>query len=189
VTRSLRVATRNEHKLRELGRLLTGFQLVPPSENFRSPPEDGETYRENALIKARALYQATGNPGIADDSGIEAQALGGRPGVFSARYAGSGATDEANLKKFCDEVPADSDLRYVCVIAYVDGETTEFFTGVCNGKMAAEPRGNNGFGYDPIFTVIDDPQRRTMAQLSDREKDKFSHRGHAVAELRKWLDA
>ena len=152
----------------------------------RSPPEDGETYADNALIKARAAAAAAGRAAIADDSGIEAEALGGAPGVHTARYAGPDATDEENLARFCAEVPAGSALRYVCVIAHVtpDGAET-LFEGTCAGTMAAERAGDGGFGYDPVF--VPEGETRTMAELSDGEKDAISHRGLAARALQAWL--
>src|SRR3954447_7792016 len=111
------LATRNSHKLREFQRLLPGTPLAPLPDQVELPPETGETFEENALIKARAAVEATGAPAIADDSGIEADALGGRPGVRSARYAGEHATDTENLDKLRAEVPRGSGLRYVCVVA------------------------------------------------------------------------
>src|SRR5881392_250701 len=123
-------ATRNEHKLRELAEILAGVELVPLPDGGELPPEDGETFAENALIKARAAHAATGDPALADDSGIEARALGGRPGVRSARYAGEGASDEENLEKLLREVGEQDDRRvaYVCAIALVteDGAETLF---------------------------------------------------------------
>jgi XTP/dITP diphosphohydrolase len=182
----LLLATRNAHKVREFARLLPGIELEPLPDGVETPPEDGDTYAANALIKARAAARATGRPAVADDSGIEADALGGRPGVHSARYAGAGATDEANLARLRTEAPPGSRLRYVCVIAHVapDGEE-HLFEGRCEGTMAVESRGVNGFGYDPVF--VPDGERRTMAELSDAEKDRISHRGNAARALRAWL--
>ena len=182
----LLVASRNSHKLRELGRLLPGIELDPLPDGLPTPPEDGDTYAANALIKARAAVAATGRAAIADDSGIEAEALGGRPGVRSARYAGSDASDGENLAKLRREVPPGSRLQYVCVIAHVgaDGAETLFY-GRCAGAMAAEGSGTRGFGYDPVF--VPDGERRTMAELSDAEKDRISHRGRAVREAAAWL--
>jgi len=150
------------------------------------PPEHGETFAENALPKAREVAAVTGLPAIGDDSGIEADALGGAPGVRSARYAGTEAIDQDNLQKFLAEVPPDSGLRYVCALAYVDpmNGVEQLFEGECRGRMAAAPRGCGGFGYDPVF-VIDDG--RTMAELSDKEKDAISHRGNAARRLAGWL--
>jgi XTP/dITP diphosphohydrolase len=182
----LLLATRNAHKLRELARLLGGLELAPLPAGVDLPPETGETYAGNALIKARAAARATGRAAIADDSGIEAEALGWAPGVRTARYAGPDATDEENLARFCAEVPAGSRLRYVCVIAHVDpgGEET-LFVGACEGTMAAERAGAGGFGYDPVF--VPDGRSRTMAELSEQEKDAISHRGHAARALADWL--
>ncbi len=152
------------------------------------PPEDGETFAENALGKARAAAAATGHPAIADDSGIEAAALGGAPGVRSARYAGEPAGDEANLAKLLREAPPGSPLRYVCALAYVEPGTgrEEVFTGECRGYLAEVPRGRGGFGYDPAFLPEVD-RAHTMAELSDEEKDAISHRGAAVRAFLAWL--
>ncbi len=154
------------------------------------PPEDGATFTENALPKARTAASATGRAAIADDSGIEAAALGGRPGVRSARYAGPSATDEENLTKLLHEVPAGSPLRYICALVYVDPETgdEQVFVGSCGGRRAAEARGGGGFGYDPAFLPDDDRSERTMAELTDAEKDRISHRGDAVSKLLAWLE-
>src|SRR5581483_9011773 len=124
VPASLVLATRNPHKLREFGRLLApaSIELVPLPDTVKLPPEVGDTFETNALPKARAAAAATGRPVIADDSGIEAEALDGRPGVRSARYAGEHASDEENLAKLMQEAPPGSGLRYVCALAYVDPE-------------------------------------------------------------------
>jgi XTP/dITP diphosphohydrolase len=182
----LLLATRNAHKVREFARLLGDVALDPLPDEVETPEETGETYAENALIKARAAAAATGRAAIADDSGIEAAALGGWPGVRSARYAGTDASDGENLALLRREVRAGSALRYVCVIAHVapDGEET-LFEGVCAGTMAAEGAGTRGFGYDPVF--VPDGERRTMAELTDAEKDAISHRGRAARALREWL--
>jgi XTP/dITP diphosphohydrolase len=154
------------------------------------PPEDGETFAENALDKARAAAAATGRASIADDSGIAAAALGGAPGVRSARYAGEHATDQQNLEKLLRETPAGSPLEYVCVIAYVDPASgaEQVFEGRCSGRLAEEPRGQGGFGYDPAFLADACPSGLTMAQLSDEQKDAISHRGRAARALQAWLD-
>jgi XTP/dITP diphosphohydrolase len=193
----LLLATHNEHKRREFERLLpdsaTGARLtlqsLPGSVDL--PPEDGETFAENALGKARAAATATGRPSIADDSGIAAAALGGAPGVRSARYAGEQATDGQNLEKLLREAPAGSALEYVCAIAYVDPsrDLERVFEGRCAGRVAAEPRGHRGFGYDPAFVPEDVPGEQTMAQLSDEQKDTISHRGRAARALFQWLAA
>ncbi len=186
----LLLATRNQHKLREVRRLLepAGIAVEGLPEDVILPPEDGETFADNALPKARAAAAATGRPAIADDSGIEAEALGGRPGVRSARYAGERATDEENLLKLLHEAPAGSGLRYVCALAYVDPERDEerLFFGECRGRLAAERRGERGFGYDPAF-IPDGEGERTMAELSDADKDAISHRGNAVRAFARWF--
>jgi XTP/dITP diphosphohydrolase len=190
-SRPLLLATRNQHKVREIGRLLApdGLLVEPMPDDVALPPEVGETFAENALPKARTAASATGRPSIADDSGIEAQALGGIPGVFSARYAGPDATDEENLAKLMREAPAGSALRYVCVVAYVDPEARDerLFVGECTGRLADAARGSGGFGYDPAFLPDEYPNGRTMAELTDDEKDAISHRGRAVRALATWL--
>jgi XTP/dITP diphosphohydrolase len=181
------LATRNEHKLRELSSLMAPYELDPLPEQVRLPPETGTTFADNALRKARAAASATGRPSVADDSGIEASALGGAPGVWSARYAGDGASDEANLGKLLHEVPEDGDRRvaYVCALAYVEpGGREEVVHGRCEGVLARAPRGSGGFGYDPAFVPDDYTDDRTMAELSPDEKDAISHRGRAARELR-----
>jgi XTP/dITP diphosphohydrolase len=185
----LLLATRNAHKLREFERLLDTVALDPLPDGVDTPPEDGDTYAANALIKARAAVAATGRAAIADDSGIEAEALGGAPGVRTARYAGERATDAENLAKLAAEAPAGSRLRYVCVIAHVDADGTErTFEGTTDGRVAGQPRGEGGFGYDPLFVPDDGlDDGRTMAELSDGEKDAISHRGRAARALADWL--
>ncbi len=182
------LATRNAHKLREFARLLPDSVLEPLPADVELPPETGETFAENALAKARAASAATGAPALADDSGIEADALGGAPGVYSARYAGPAATDAENRDRLRAEAPPGSGLRYVCVIAYVvPGEEPRLAEGSCEGRMAEAPRGEGGFGYDPLFVPADGDGRRTMAELSDAEKDRISHRGRAAREAAAWL--
>jgi XTP/dITP diphosphohydrolase len=185
---ALVLATRNEHKLRELREALPGIEIDPLPAEVELPPEEGETFAANALDKARAAHEATGRAAIADDSGIVAYGLGGRPGVRSARYAGEGATDEQNLAKLLREVGAGDDRRvaYVSAIALVgaDGEES-VFEGRCEGTLAREPRGSGGFGYDPAF-VPDDTgpeDERTMAELAPAEKHAISHRGRAARKL------
>jgi XTP/dITP diphosphohydrolase len=186
------VATRNDHKLRELQQILDGFELVPLPEDVELPPEEGETFAENALGKARAAREATGLPAIADDSGITASALGGRPGVRSARYAGEGATDEENLALLLDEMRGAADRRvaYVCALAYAGEDGEELVVeGRCEGELAERPRGSGGFGYDPAFVPLDTgpDDGRTMAELEPREKHAISHRGRAARALAREL--
>ncbi|MBB4662485.1 XTP/dITP diphosphohydrolase [Conexibacter arvalis] len=180
--------------MREFTRLTGGELAIDPlPDDVTLPPEDGTTFAENALGKARAAAAATGRTAIADDSGVEAAALGGRPGIYSARFAGPGATDEENLAKLLREAPAGSPLAYVCAIAYVDPElgVEQLFEGRCEGTLAAAPAGEGGFGYDPAFVPADElpggVAGRTMAQLSDAEKDAISHRGRALRALLDWL--
>jgi XTP/dITP diphosphohydrolase len=183
------LATRNEHKRSEFARLLPGFQVQSLPDSVELPPEDGLTFAENALGKARAAAAATGAVSIADDSGITAAALDGRPGVRSARYAGERATDAENLALLLREAPTGSALEYVCALAYVDpvAGVERPFEGRCAGTLAAEPRGERGFGYDPAFLPDDLAGDRTMAELSDSEKDEISHRGLAARALLGWL--
>jgi XTP/dITP diphosphohydrolase len=189
---ALLLATRNPHKLRELREALPGIEIDPLPDDVELPPETGETFADNAVIKARAAQSATGRAAIADDSGIVAYGLGGRPGVRSARYAGENAGDEENLAKLLREVGEQDDRRvaYVAVIALVteDGEES-LFEGRCEGTLASEPRGSGGFGYDPAFipddTSPDDP--RTMAELAPAEKHAISHRGRAARKLAEHL--
>jgi XTP/dITP diphosphohydrolase len=184
------LASRNEHKLRELSRLLRPHELEPLPPGVELPPETGTTFASNALIKARAAATATGRPAVADDSGIEAAALNGAPGVWSARYAGEDATDEQNLHKLLSEVADGGDRRvaYVCALAYVEpGGEEVLVEGRCEGVLAQEPRGSEGFGYDPAFVPDDYTDGRTMAELAPDEKDAISHRGRAARALRERL--
>jgi len=182
------LATRNDHKVAEVTRLLEPFELsvIPLAPEVELPSEDGETYAANALIKARAAADQLGRAVIADDSGIEAAALGGLPGVRSARYAGEPSSDARNLRKLIAEVPAGSELRYVCALAFVEGRAEQVLVGECAGTMAPEPRGQRGFGYDPIFLPAQNPGL-TMAELTDAQKDSISHRGNALREFARWF--
>jgi XTP/dITP diphosphohydrolase len=186
---TLVLSTRNPHKVREFAGLLEGVEIAPLPDDVELPPETGTTFADNALLKARTAAAATGSPAIADDSGIEAAALGGAPGVRSARFAGEHATDAENLARLLREAPAGSALAYVCVLAYVDGDEERLFEGRCTGTLAAEPRGTGGFGYDPAFVPDDLRDGRTMAELSPAEKDAISHRGRAARQLLAWLSA
>jgi XTP/dITP diphosphohydrolase len=179
------LATRNAHKLRELAALLDGYDVAALPGEVELPPETGATFAANALPKARAAAAATGELAFGDDSGIEAAALGGAPGVRSARFAGAGATDADNLALLIERVPRESALAYVCVIALVDPRTGEesLFEGRCTGVMADAPRGTGGFGYDPIFVPDDRDDGRTMAEITPAEKDAISHRGRAARAL------
>jgi len=185
------LSTRNPHKLREFTTLLHGHRIVPLPEDVVLPPETATTFAGNAVEKAAVAARATGRSAIADDSGIEARALDGRPGVRSARYAGEHASDAENLAKLLAEVPAAGDrhVAYVCALAYADPSgATEVFDARCEGTLAHTPRGDGGFGYDPAFVPADEPGERTMAELSQAEKDAISHRGRAARLLLEWLD-
>ena len=181
------LASRNPHKLRELGQLLRPHELEPLPGHVELPPETGATFADNARLKARAAAAATGRAAVADDSGIEAAALGGAPGIRSARYAGEGAGDEDNLARLLREVPPDGDTRvaYVCALAYVDPTRGQelLVQGRCEGSLTHEPRGTGGFGYDPAVVPADLDDGRTMAELSPEEKDAISHRGRAARAL------
>ena len=165
----LLLATNNAHKVRELRRLLGHLPLAlltPADLGLRlEPAEDGATYEANALAKARAFAGASGLPALADDSGIEVDALGGRPGLHSARYGGAGLTDEGRVALLLREL---ADVP--------DGERTA--EGWCEGTVARSPDGTGGFGYDPVFFVP--ALGVTMARLTDEEKDAISHRGNAA---------
>lgn len=189
------LATGNRHKLAEMEELLPAVELKPLPAGLEMPPEDGDSFAANALIKARAAHEATGEVTVADDSGIAAEDLGGAPGIFSARYAGEGASDEVNLDKLLREVDAAAGGRraaYVCAIALIDESGAEHvFEARCEGRLLAERRGSGGFGYDPAF-VPDDigpDDQRTASELSDAEKNELSHRGRAARMLMAHLTA
>lgn len=186
---SLVVATRNDHKVRELAEILTGIELRPLPDGVELPPEWGDTFTINAAVKATSAARDTGKTTIGDDSGIEAAALDGRPGVHSARYAGENASDETNLAKLLEEVAEageDRRVAYVCVIALAEPDgSASLFEGRCEGTLITEPRGTGGFGYDPAFVPVDTGPEddRTMAELSPEEKHAISHRGRAARAL------
>jgi XTP/dITP diphosphohydrolase len=186
------VASFNRAKAREIAEILAaeGLQLeVVPLSDFPGvslPAETGRTFAENALAKARAASRATGLPALADDSGLEVDALGGQPGVMSARYAGEGARDEARYRKvlgLLTYVPEQQrTARFHCAAAFVSPEGAELLAaGTCEGRIAREPAGAGGFGYDPIF--IPDGHTVTMAQLTAAQKHAISHRGRAFRAL------
>lgn len=183
------LASRNAHKAQELEFLLTGHEVAPLPDDVVLPPETGRTFTENAAIKAQAAAQALGVPVLADDSGIVAEALDGRPGVYSARFAGPDATDAENLAKLLAEAPTGSALAYVCSLVFLDPAdgTEHVFEGRCTGVLDDAPRGDGGFGYDPAFRPDDIADGRTMAELEQAEKAAISHRGRAARELAAWL--
>ena len=188
------IATSNQHKLKELKTLLEDFPLTILSlKDFPDMPavvEDGKNFYENALKKALTVARQTDKLTIADDSGIEVDALDGKPGVYSARFAGEDATDEANNTKLLKELEGvSSDKRGACfkcvlVIAQPDGETA-FVEGACRGTIIHEARGEYGFGYDPLFLVPE--YDKTFSEITPEEKNKISHRARALEKLLKIL--
>ncbi len=187
------VATGNAHKVVEIEAILTkvlpGARFVALHElgDFEDPIEDGQTFTENALIKARAALEHTGYPSIADDSGLVVDALDGAPGIYSARYAGEHGNDEANNNKLFSELALTADderrahFHSSVVLVYPDGRTLTG-NGDCTGRIGFAPRGSNGFGYDPLF-VPDAMGGRTMAELTPDEKNSISHRFYALQDL------
>lgn len=185
-------ASRNRHKAEQVALLLPSVELIPlddlaPDLELEEP---FDTFRENAFAKAHTARRVTGLPAIADDSGIEVDALGGRPGVFSARFAGPDASDADNNRKLIAElegVPqAERSCRYRCVAVYVDGSNELVAEGACEGRIVDESRGEGGFGYDPH--VVPEGESRTMAEIPLEEKLVFSHRGRAFAALARRLE-
>jgi XTP/dITP diphosphohydrolase len=182
------LATRNEGKVEEFRRLVAGFPVVLRGiEDYSAPmvKEDGETFEENAVKKACEISRAMGLPAMADDSGLEVTALGGRPGIRSARFAGDGASDQTNNSKLLALMKGQADrrARFVCVIAVArpDG-ASRVFKGTCEGIILEDPLGDQGFGYDPVF--YDPPCAKTFAQMSTEEKNRVSHRGKAMSQLK-----
>ncbi|MDD2273396.1 MAG: XTP/dITP diphosphatase [Desulfuromonadaceae bacterium] len=192
--KNLIVATRNKGKILEINALLAGLvDQVSSAADFADFPEtveDGATFEENALKKAREASRFSGLPALADDSGLVVDALEGRPGVFSARYAGVGASDTANnerLLRECQSVPKEHrQAAFVCVLAFVTPDGVEqLFTGRVTGRILFEARGEAGFGYDPLFLV--DGFERSMAELGLAEKNAVSHRAQAFNKFREYI--
>jgi XTP/dITP diphosphohydrolase len=185
----LAIATKNAHKLREIGRICADWPVAWLTVDDHDEPwpeveEPHDTYLENALAKAREVAAALGVPAIADDSGLEVDALDGAPGPRSARFAGEDATDRANLDRLLAELHGvpDRSARYRCVAAVAWPQGVELWAeGTCEGRLVNEPRGSGGFGYDPAF--VPEGSDRTMAELTDAEKDGISHRGRAFRAL------
>ncbi len=191
--RTIVVATGNMHKLTEIEAILsqvlpdTRFVALGQLGDFEDPEETGTTFFENALIKAEAAVAQTGLSAIADDSGLVVDALGGEPGVYSARYAGVHGDDAANneklLEKMADVADGGRTARFMSVIALVDASgVVRSGTGACEGMIGREGRGDHGFGYDPLFLPADTPGK-TMAELTPEEKNAISHRFHALQDL------
>lgn len=185
------LASNNKGKVRELGQMLASLdmEVLPQSEfNVAEVEETGLTFVENAILKARHAAKVTGLPAIADDSGLEVDALHGAPGIFSARFAGSDASDEDNLKKLLAEMKDIPDgqrtARFQCLLVYMrhaDDPTPLICQGTWEGIITREPLGSNGFGYDPVFFV---PSHKcTSAQLTPEQKNQLSHRGQALQKL------
>ena len=167
-----------EEKLDALESEMSERVDIRAARENKSPDEVREDQQ-----KARTAYAQTGLPALGDDSGLEAAALGGAPGVRSARFAGEDASDADNVALLLARAPAGSALAFVCALAYVDGDQEMVVHGRCTGRHAAAPRGAGGFGYDPVFIAGDDPAGRTMAELSAAEKAAISHRGRAARAL------
>ncbi|HET6400718.1 MAG TPA: RdgB/HAM1 family non-canonical purine NTP pyrophosphatase [Candidatus Kapabacteria bacterium] len=190
------LATHNPHKREELREILrtelsTGIEILTLDDirpSIGDIEETGTTLEENALLKAGAVFNLTKIPAVADDTGLEVEALNGAPGVYSARYSGEGATYASNVRKLLQEMEGKENRRakFSTVIAYCDDRNEEhLFRGEVNGTIAREPRGTNGFGYDPVF--IPDGGSNTFAEMSDEEKNAISHRGRALRAFAKYL--
>lgn len=190
--KKLIVATKNKGKLKEIRELLEGVEVIGLCDLPLSLDivEDGNTFEENALKKAETLMRELSAPVLADDSGLEVDALGGRPGVFSARYAGEHASDEDNMNKLLDELDNISmdqrGARFVCVMCLVMPDGKHYTArGETEGRILTAPQGENGFGYDPLF--YNEEYAKTFAQLSSDEKNALSHRGRALRQMRELL--
>jgi len=177
-------ATKNKNKLREFGEILKDFEIVSQEEAGVDidVEETGSTFEENSMLKAKAIFDATGITAIADDSGLCVDALGGAPGVYSARYGGEGYDDEGRvqllLKNMKDVPDSERSARFVCAITLVGNEGIITARGECEGKINYAPIGENGFGYDPVFYM--EEYDKTTAQMSPDEKNAVSHRGKAL---------
>ncbi|MFD1039552.1 XTP/dITP diphosphatase [Virgibacillus byunsanensis] len=189
------IATKNPGKAKEFKAFFSDYginavSLLDIPEDIKDIEETGATFEENAALKAEQIAQMMQIPVLADDSGLEIDALNGRPGIFSARYAGEAKSDEANVEKVLSELKEVSKdkrtARFVCVLAIAKPqEETIFRAGYCEGKIALSPIGENGFGYDPIF--VPNGHSQTMAQLQPNEKNKISHRKNAIDQLEEWV--
>ncbi|MBK8983947.1 MAG: RdgB/HAM1 family non-canonical purine NTP pyrophosphatase [Ignavibacteria bacterium] len=189
------IASSNPDKVKEIRTMVSDlkeYEIISPADFGISHivEENGNTLEENALIKAKAFHKLFGFPVISDDTGLFTDALNGEPGVYSARYAGSDATYTDNYKKLHlnlkDVSDPDRKANFKCVICYLTGgDEYKFFEGICNGSISRDPKGENGFGYDPVF--IPDGFNKTFAELSEEEKNKISHRGNALRNLKEYL--
>jgi XTP/dITP diphosphohydrolase len=196
MNKRLLLGTRNSGKVKEITTILAdsgwAFSSLQEFADVGPAPEDGVTYAENAIAKARFYAAATGMLALADDSGLEVAALGGAPGVYSARYAGEGATDADRRELLLAELTKvdvrDRRARFVAAVAIAtpDGEVLNLSEGICEGTITFEPHGTSGFGYDPLF--VPDGYDQTFAELSDELKNRISHRARALMQLRDSLD-
>lgn len=191
---SIFIATKNKGKVNDFQKLFSSYQVEVKSllDNHGLPDveETGSTFEENAALKAETIAARLQTPVLADDSGLMVDVLDGRPGIYSARYAGEEKNDLENLKKVLQDLEGVPDeartARFVCVLAVaIPNQQTLFKKGFCEGKIAKHPKGDNGFGYDPIF--IPSGYNKTMAELSQEEKNKISHRHQALLQLDSWL--
>lgn len=188
------LASRNEHKIAELRAIMAELGIKMKSAldyaHLGEVEEDKPTLEGNAIKKARYVYEETGLPSLADDTGLEVDALDGRPGVFSARYAGKNATYSDNLNKLLEEMSGIPEKKraaqFRTVVALVTDDGSQTFEGVCRGHILTEPRGDKGFGYDPVF--LPDGYDKTFAELEAKEKNRISHRGRAIGELQTYLE-
>ncbi|MFK7987486.1 MAG: RdgB/HAM1 family non-canonical purine NTP pyrophosphatase [Sandaracinaceae bacterium] len=189
----LLVATRNTGKLAELRRMLSAHELVGLPDDAPEVDETGATFEDNAILKAKAYAEHTGLPTLADDSGLEVDALDGAPGVHSARYAGTHGDDAANNRKLVEALKGVPDEqrggRFVCALAFFDPSdgTTHVVRGAIEGTLLHAVRGEGGFGYDPLFLPIG--ETRTTAEMPASDKNQISHRAKAVAEMTSWIEA
>ena len=188
IDRPLVIATHNKGKIEEFKSFFSGFSITIKGLNdfgpVPEPVEDGKTFEDNAYKKAHFTARVLGFPALADDSGLVVEALGGQPGILSARYAGEGAGDEANIRKLLKAMEAVNDRRaaFECVIAIaVPRGPALIYEGRCEGEITRSPSGKNGFGYDPVFYY--QPLGKTFAEMSQEEKNRVSHRGKAMAML------
>lgn len=188
------VATKNKGKLAEIQAILSGHTVLGQDDAGLDVEveETGSSFAENALLKARAIAALTDGAVLADDSGLEVDALGGAPGIYTARYAGEGASDAERMQKLLSELDGVPDnkrtARFVCVMALVlPNGTANTFEGVCSGQIAHAPRGENGFGYDPIFLLPD--RGKTLAELPSEEKNTISHRFRALEQVAAFLQS
>lgn len=189
------IGTTNEGKVNDFKQLLENEQIQVLSlrdlDNAIDVEETGTTFAENAILKAETLSRYYNQIVIADDSGLEIEALNGKPGVYSARYAGEHKSDEDNINKVLSEMEGipfhNRKAAFVCVLALaVPGQETKIFEGKCDGYITEKPKGNNGFGYDPIFYVLE--KEKTMAELSLEEKNELSHRKRAIDKLKEYWE-